>query len=148
MLFIRSSYIFKAHMMLNSPRVADAAFALGRILLASLFVLGGVNKILSYGATLESMNAVGLEPAHLLLPATIGLEIGAGLLVALGRAFAAPAALALAVFTFATNAFFHDFWAENGAVRATELSLFFKNVAVAGSLIALAGVFAQRGARR
>lgn len=135
-------------MMLHSHRVADAAFVLGRIVLASLFLLGGVNKILNYGATLESMSAVSLEPPHLLLPATIGLEIGAGLLVAIGRAFAVPAALALAVFTFATNAFFHDFWAETGAARTTELSLFFKNLAVAGGLIALAGVFARREAQK
>jgi putative oxidoreductase len=133
--------------MMVSRKASDVAFVIGRILLASLFILGGVNKIVNYALTLESMSAVGLEPANLLLPTTIALEIGGGLLVVIGRTFAAQAALALALFTFATNAYFHAFWTMEGAARMTELSLFFKNVAVAGGLIAVAGILSARSAK-
>lgn len=110
----------------------------GRVVLASLFVLGGINKLMNYDATLVQMSAVGLEPAGVLLPFVILLELGGGLAVAFGRWMAAIAAAALAVFTLATNIFFHDFWAMSGEMAQLELSLFFKNVAIAGGLLYVA----------
>lgn len=107
----------------------------GRIGLASLFLLGGANKIISFSATAARMEEVGLAPAVLLLPATIALELIAGSILALNTRFASLAALALAAFTLATNVFFHPFWAITGELRALELSLFFKNVAIAGALV-------------
>lgn len=110
-----------------------AALPVGRVVLASLFVLGGLNKLMNYGATQVQMSDVGLWPV--LLPLVIALELGGGLAVALGRWGAVSAALALAAFTLATNIFFHDFWAMSGEVAALELSLFFKNVSIAGGLL-------------
>ena len=120
------------------------ALIAGRIALASLFLLGGLNKILNYGATLDSMEAVGLSPASLLLPLVIGLELGGGTLVAFGRRGAPFAAIALAIFTLATNVFYHNFWTMEGERAALELSLFFKNVAIAGALLALASIEKSR----
>jgi putative oxidoreductase len=121
------------------------AATLGRVLLLSLFILGGINKIINYDATLAMMRGAGLQPAGLLLPATIALELGGGLLVASGRRFAAPMALLLAVFTIATNIIFHRFWGMTGPEAALQLSLFFKNVAIAGGLVMVAAMLAQRG---
>jgi putative oxidoreductase len=115
--------------------LAGSSEAFGRAALASLFVLGGVNKILNYEATGLRMAEVGLEPAALMLPATIALELGGGLIVAFGRHFAWAAAAALAVFTLATNFFFHRFWEMTGVQAEAELSLFFKNVSVFGGLV-------------
>jgi putative oxidoreductase len=119
---------------------------LGRVVLASLFILGGLNKIMNYQATLAKMGEVGLEPAAVLLPLTILLELGGGLLVAIGRQFAVPAALVLAVFTIATNLIFHAFWSMTGPIAALELSLFFKNICITGGLLFVAGVTAQQRA--
>jgi len=113
---------------------------IGRIALASLFLLGGVNKVLNYSMTLKSMQDVGLEPAALLLPLVIALEVGGGIIIILGRRFVPLAALSLAVFTLATNFAFHDFWTMEGERAALELSLFFKNVSIAGALVFLAGI--------
>ena len=110
----------------------------GRILIASLFILGGVSKIGNYAATLGLMDAAGLNPAALLLPLTIVLEVGGGLLVAIGGRWAVPAALALAAFTIATNLYFHDFWHVAPALKAIQLSLFFKNIAIIGALLFIA----------
>lgn len=116
-------------------------FVIGRCLLASLFVLGGINKIINYGDTLESMSAAGLPAAASLLPLVIGLELVGGLLVASGRTRLAPfAALALAAFTIATNFVFHEFWTMEGLEAELELSLFFKNISVAGGLIIVAAI--------
>jgi putative oxidoreductase len=111
------------------------AETLGRLLLASLFILAGINKLINFAATREMMEAAGLVPTLILLPATILLELGGGLILAAGRRFAAPVAVGLAIFTLATNLFFHRFWAFDGQIGALQLSLFFKNVAIAGALL-------------
>lgn len=108
---------------------------LGRSGLASLFVLGGINKILTYEDTLARMIEVGLVPASILLPATILLELLGGLMIVYGRRASIYAAGALCLFTLATNFWFHRFWELDGDIAALELSLFFKNVAIAGALL-------------
>lgn len=130
--------------MIASSNLSVWALVGGRIALASLFLLGGLNKVLNYAATLTSMEAVGLSPAPLLLPLVIGLELIGGALVAFGRRRAALAALALAMFTLSTNIFFHDFWNMDGDIAALELSLFFKNVSIAGGLLFFAGAVGSR----
>ncbi|MEM7702766.1 MAG: DoxX family protein [Pseudomonadota bacterium] len=110
----------------------------GRVLLASLFILGGINKILNFSATAESMTQVGLPFASLLLPMVVALELGGGLIVAFGKKGVFPVATALALFTLATNLVFHDFWAVTGREAELQLSLFFKNIAIAGGLLFVA----------
>lgn len=110
----------------------------GRIGLASLFLLGGINKIANFAPTAERMESVGLAPALLLLPVTIALELVGGTMVAFRLRFAWIAALTLAIFTQATNVYFHRFWELSGQLAELELSLFFKNVAVTGALIFVA----------
>jgi putative oxidoreductase len=133
-------------MQLNHLKQAHLWILVGRVLLASLFILGGLNKILNYADTLAMMRGAGLEPASLLLPPTIALEFGGGLLVAFGRRFAIPAALALALFTIATNIVFHRFWSMAGPDAALQLSLFFKNVSIAGGLLFVASASAREQA--
>jgi putative oxidoreductase len=126
-----------------SDALAGLGLHLGRAVLASLFVLGGINKILNFDATQARMTEVGLEPAALLLPATIALELGGGLMVALGTRFSWAAAFALALFTVATNVFFHRFWEAAPPMAEAELSMFFKNVAIAGGLLFYSAVAFQ-----
>ena len=110
----------------------------GRCLLASLFILGGISKISKYDATSALMSDAGLEPVALLLPAAIALEIVGGTLLAIGRKGTVAAAIALTLFTLSTNLFFHDFWQIEDPQRALQLSLFLKNCAIAGALLFLA----------
>ncbi|MEM9286573.1 MAG: DoxX family membrane protein [Pseudomonadota bacterium] len=119
-------------------------YAIGRAGFASLFLLGGLNKIANFDAMLPRVEAAGLVPALFFLPATVALELGLGLALALGTRLAWQSALGLAAFTLATNAVFHRFWELSGKVAALELSLFFKNVAIAGALVALASVERER----
>ena len=113
---------------------------IARVLIASLFILGGINKLLNYSAVLASMSEVGLPLVEVLLPLTIALELGGGLLVAIGKHYHIQAALALAAFTLATNLLFHAFWGMDGAERGVELALFFKNIVVIGALLHVAAV--------
>jgi len=54
----------------------------GRVLIAGLFVLAGVNKITGYAGTQGYMEAMGMSGG--LLPLVIAFEIGAGLALAVG----------------------------------------------------------------
>jgi putative oxidoreductase len=131
---------------MNSQVVSIAGIA-GRIGLSSLFILGAINKLLNYGATQTYMSGVGLEPTAILLPLTIALEGIGGLLVASGVRLGAYAGVALAIFTLATNAYFHRFWELDGTLAQLQLSLFFKNVAIAGGLIFAAAQLASKASK-
>ena len=121
-------------------------FHIGRMGLASLFVLGGIDKITDPGPALVMMQDVGLPLPEALIWAVIAVELGLGLLVATGWRWVVPAALALAVHTLATNVLFHDFWMMEGNCARLELSLFFKNIAVMGGLLMVAGLYGSRKA--
>jgi putative oxidoreductase len=119
----------------EQERVACAALVVGRVLLASLFILAAINKMANYNATAVRMDEFGLQPAALLLPMTIAMELLGGLSVAFAVRWAFIGAALLAGFTVATNLIFHQFWLSPPDIRPFELSLFFKNIAIAGALI-------------
>ena len=112
---------------------------IGRAVLGGFFVLAGINKLLSYGATVIYMEDAGLPGT--LLPLVIALELVGGLVVAVGKPVRLLpwAAIALAGFCVLTNLVFHRFWEMDGQLGQLELSLFFKNLAIAGGLLMAAG---------
>ncbi|WP_298838382.1 DoxX family protein [uncultured Roseobacter sp.] len=119
-------------------RLQYAGLHIGRVLLASLFILGGINKMLNFETTAATMTGMGFPLVPFILPATIALEFGGGMAVAVGRAGAAVSALLLFVYTIVVNSLFHRFWEVGGDAGQAELSLFFKNISVAGGMLYLA----------
>lgn len=118
------------------PLVASSwLLIVGRWGLASLFIFGALNKSMAYNETALRMDGVGLSPAFVLLPLTMLLEGVGGLLLASGTRLAPYAGIALALFTLATNWYFHRFWEADAALAPLERSLFFKNIAVTGALL-------------
>jgi putative oxidoreductase len=108
----------------------------GRALLAMLFILAGLAKVLGPQPFLDHMAAFGVP--SLLLPAVIVLEVGAGVAVLLGWRLR-EAAGALGVFCLLTAlVFHHDFG------NKAERSLFFKDLALAGGLLAMAAAEQRR----
>jgi len=107
-------------------------------MMASLFILAALNKLISYDSTLLKMSEAGLIFEQLLLPLIILLEGLGGLVIAIGIRYAWIAALTLAVYTLLTNMFFHRFWELSGELRTIELSLFFKNISICGGMVMLA----------
>ncbi len=124
------------------------AMLVGRVLIGSFFLAAAVPKALNFAEVAARMEAAGLTPTEVLLPLTIALEFGGGLLLIVGRRFAVPAALALAGFTLLTNIYFHRFWELSGELRQLEFSLFFKNVTIAAGLLLAAGVLNQTVSRK
>ncbi|MBZ8133494.1 DoxX family protein [Afifella sp. IM 167] len=108
----------------------NALFALvGRVLLAFMFVLAGFSKIGGFAGTQQYMESVGVPGA--LLPLVILVELGGGLLVALGL-FSRWAALALAGFCVAAAFLFHFSPDDQMAMIS-----FQKNLAIAGGFLML-----------
>ncbi|MHA1189378.1 MAG: DoxX family protein [Alphaproteobacteria bacterium] len=101
----------------------------GRILLASMFIMAGFQKIGVYGGTQQYMEAFGVPGS--LLPLVILTEIGAGLLIAAGL-FTRLAALALAGFAILAALTFHRDFADQ-----VQMLFFVKNLAIAGGLLLL-----------
>ena len=77
---------------------------IGRVLLAAMFLLAGIQKIGGYEGTQGYMEAMGVPGA--LLPAVIALEIGGALAIIAGF-FTRWVAAALAGFTLAAAFLFH-----------------------------------------
>ena len=111
---------------------------LGRVLIASIFLISGVRKALGFAGTAQFMQSKGLPSAEILLMATIALELIGGLMIVFNR-FAAPAAVLLAGFCVLSGAIFHNFWAAEAAQYQSQLNHFLKNVALAGGLLFIAG---------
>jgi len=108
----------------------------GRALVAMLFVIAGLAKIVNPTPFLEHMAHFGVPT--FLLPAVIALELGAGLAVLIGWRIR-DAAGALAFFCVMTAAIFHyQLWIN------TERTLFFKDLAIAGGLFVMAANAAGR----
>ncbi len=124
--------------MLNQilDRFANPLDLLGRVLIAFVFVSAGFGKIgAGFEGTQGYMDAMGVPGG--LLPLVILLEIGAGVLIAIGL-FIRPAAILLAGFCVVSAVLFH-YDPEN----QMQMIMFSKNLAIAGGLLA----FAASGAR-
>jgi putative oxidoreductase len=119
-----------------SGLLAAAGLTVGRLLLASLFILEGWSKIRGYEAAAAYMDRFGVP--SVLLPAAIALELGGGLLIAVGWQ-ARIAAAALAAFCVATAVIFH-----NQLSNSNQLLHFEKDLAIAGGLLVLAVAGAGR----
>ena len=102
----------------------------GRAMLAALFILAGVAKLLGPAPFLAHMDQFRIP--RLVLPAVIALEIGAGAALLMGWRTAITAGV-LSAFCVATAVVFHHQLGDR-----VERSQFFKDMALAGALAALA----------
>lgn len=101
----------------------------GRVLIATIFLLAGMNKLSAYEGTAGWMDAMGVPGS--LLPLVIFAEIAGALAIIIGFQ-TRLAALGLAVFSIASALIFH-----NNLADQAEFLNFFKNLAIAGGFLML-----------
>ena len=101
----------------------------GRILLAFMFLLSGLQKIGAYGATAGYMSAMGVSGA--LLPVVIATEVlgSAAIILGFKTRFAA---LLLAGFSLVSALIFHRNFADQ-----TQMMMFLRNISIAGGFLLL-----------
>jgi putative oxidoreductase len=101
----------------------------GRVLMSSIFIMAGINKISGYAGTQGYMESMGVP--GVLLPLVILLELGGGLAILLGWQ-TRIAAFLLAGFSVLSALIFHANFGDQ-----MQSILFMKNLAMAGGLLFL-----------
>ena len=113
------------------------SITLGRFLLGLYFLLPGISKIPTYTGTTEYMLLHNIPLASILLPITIVLQIGLGVMLIIGYRIK-ESALILAALTIFINIGMHDFWNEYPNTDAGhETQNFVKNLAIFAGLLVL-----------
>jgi putative oxidoreductase len=116
------------------PRPATAL--VGRILLATLFLVSGFAKLADPAGTIGFMNMAGIPSADTLVYVAAVAEILGGLAVAVGF-LARLAGVGLVLLLIPIQFYFHAFWNMEGAEAKTNLVQFTKNLAIMGGLLLL-----------
>ena len=114
---------------MKNSTLGNAVGLAARILLAVIFVVAGFGKLADPSGTAGYMSSVGV-PGFLVWP-TILVELGGGLLIAVGYQ-TRIVALILAGFTLLTGLIFH-----HNFVDQNQMIHFMKNLAIAGGFLSL-----------
>jgi putative oxidoreductase len=111
----------------------------GRVLLALMFVLSGIDKLGHVAGTADYIASAGLPMASAIAVLSGLLELVGGLAVAIGFQ-TRWAALALGLFTLLASVLFHRFWAVPADQAFVQQLMFMKNLAVAGGFFVVAAL--------
>ena len=110
-------------------KLQSVSAPVGRLLLALIFIMAGLDKIGSYAGTQGYMEAMGVPGG--LLPLVIALEVLGGLAILAGWQ-ARLAALALAGFTLLSAFLFHGDFSDQ-----MQMMMFMKNITIAGGFLVI-----------
>jgi putative oxidoreductase len=116
---------------------SDIVLLISRILLATLFVLFGWAKLTGFSGTVDYMAHVGAPAPMLSAGIAVVMELAVGILIVLGF-YTRPLAVLLALYTVGTAIIGHHFWNETGTEQMMNMINFYKNISIAGGLLALA----------
>jgi len=116
----------------------DLLSAFGRLFLATIFVMSGLNKIATPDITQGYIASAGLPFPLLAYLGSIAVELGLGTALLIGLQ-ARAAASVLALFAIVTAIFFHRNFADQN-----QMIHFLKNVAMAGGLLQVVAYGAGR----
>ncbi len=115
-------------------RLSSAGLLVSRVLLASIFLVSGFEKLFAFGATMGSMADRGMHMAGMFLVLAILVEVAGGLSVLFGY-LPRLGALLLALYLVPVTLVFHR---ELG--DPNQAAHFAKNVAIMGGLLAIVSV--------
>ncbi len=119
-----------------NTKVQNSAALAGRILLALIFIISGYGKITGYAGTAGYMASKGLPMVAVLLPLTILVELGGGLLIALGWKARWAAAL-IFLFLIPVTLVFHNPTGLAPAEAQQQMINLLKNVSIMGGMLGL-----------
>jgi putative oxidoreductase len=124
--------------------VNDALLAIGRVVIAIMFVMSGLEKVMDVGSAASAIASKNLPFPGILAVLTVFVELGGGLLIIVGWQ-TRIVALVLAIFTALAAYFFHDFWHyPEGAQHTNNMIHFMKNMSIIGGFLMLCAAGAGR----
>jgi putative oxidoreductase len=112
----------------------DGAALLGRLLLAALFIWSGAGKLTGFEGVVAGIAAKGLPMPTVLAAIAVAIELGGGVLLAIGWR-TRWVALAMALFLIVITPIYHDFWNATGAAVMGQKVNFMKNVCILGGML-------------
>ena len=122
---------------MTSTHAHDALILAGRVLIASLFIPSGLNKLIGFSGIAAFIASKDVPLPEVCAAIAIAAELGLGLLVLVGWR-ARIAAVGLAIFVAVITPVFHHYWDLPPAQSALQQQAFNKNVAIIGGLLLLA----------
>lgn len=106
----------------------------GRLLIAFIFIFAGFGKLTGFEGTVGYIASKGMPLPALAAVAAILIELGGGIMLAVGWK-ARWAAAALAIFAAMTAVIFHNFWAVAPDQAQNQMIHFMKNLSMMGGLL-------------
>jgi len=106
----------------------------GRVLLALIFIIAGYGKITGFEGTVGYMQAYNVPMTQVLAVLAIIVELGGGLMIAVGWK-ARWAAAAIFIFVLVASFIFHAFWAVPADQAQLQNIMFMKNLAIMGGML-------------
>ena len=114
----------------------EALLIIGRILFSLIFLGAGIGHLVQPGTTAEYAEARGVPSARMLGWVSGVLITAGGLGVILG-VWMDLAVLGLALYVLIAAVMVHHFWSDEEPTRTTEMTMFMKNVSIAGAGLVL-----------
>jgi putative oxidoreductase len=120
----------------STGRRDDGITLVARILLVTLFLVFGWDKLTNYTGAFAYMAQVGAPLPSLAALVAIVMEVAVAFALAVG-VWTGPLAILLAVYTLGTGIIGHPFWAAEGAARYMDAINFYKNISIIGGCLLL-----------
>ena len=114
----------------------DGVALIGRIALAAIFVLSGLQKVVDFTGTASMIASAGVPLPTVAAAVAVVIELGGGLAIFAGW-MTRVAALAIVVFLIIVSPIFHNFWTMEGEARMMNQVMFLKNVSMLGGFLLL-----------
>jgi putative oxidoreductase len=108
-----------------------------RVLMALLFLVAGLRKLMGFSATALYFAKLGLPVPEVAAALVIVLELGGAILLISGWRLKIVAS-ALAIFTLGAALLAHRFWQADPAQLSNQLNHFLKNIAIVGGFLMVA----------
>jgi putative oxidoreductase len=110
---------------------------IGRVLMAALFIIFGIRKVLAFGFYAGYFAKLGFPLPEVMVVLAIIIEVGGGLLLAIGWK-TRWMAWALAIFTVVATFMAHRYWAFDAQQYVPQMTNFWKNMTIVGGLLMVA----------
>jgi putative oxidoreductase len=120
-----------------NPAAQSQMLFLGRILLAAIFLIAGIRKLMGVAGATGYLTKLGFPVPEVMVWVAIVIEIGGGLLLILGGQTRRVAWL-LILFVAIATAMAHRFWEFDAAQYANQMNHFLKNAAIIGGMLYIA----------
>lgn len=106
-----------------------------RGLIALLFLIAGLRKLLAFGMTVGYFAKLGIPMPEVVVVGSILLEIGGSILIVIGYRPVIVASV-MAAFTLGSALIAHQFWAvADPQAYSAQLNNFLKNVSIVGAFL-------------